>query len=387
MTTLISFIGNLSDEDQQNRVLGEAHFLRGFSMLMLYRYYGGVPIRPVPSSNNPKAYPRNTPEETLEFILEDLQIAIDKLPEVWADYPGYEIGRPLKGSAYGMRMLANAYKEDWTTVISDFNALESSGRGYGLVGNYADLYHTKKENSIESLFEIQFMGGPVRAFHRVQGGHWLNEVTIPETGGAGVGVYSTYGGWGQWHISNEFEATFEPGDARRGMIIGEGDTFVGEYFPTGASITIEDGDYGDEDDYGCVKYFTGPEFLQGNGAGSSLNIHVMRFADAIMLNAEALAKTGNISGAYTQLNRIRGRAGLGTKSGGNLDQFMADLTLEKRHEGFAETGVWPELVRMGTAKDVLENEYGVTWESRWQYLPIPLDEMIGNAQMDQNDGY
>ncbi len=117
--------------------------------------------------------------------------------------------------------------------------------------------------------------------------------------------------------------------------------------------------------------------LDGN-----LNWIELRYADALLMLAEAIGESPE---SYGYINEVRDRAGLGDISAATPGTFEEKLLDERRRELAFENKRWPDLKRFGMAKEVMSNHLGLP-ESRITLLyPIPQDEIsVAPDQMEQN---
>lgn len=368
-------------QSAKDRIEGEAMFLRGFSYLNLVRAFGGVPIILTPNSASAdKDLARSSKEETLAQVVADLTVAVNKMPEKWSDIQGYDVGRPLKGSALAYRMMAYMYQEDWDKAIADAQAIMGLSRGYKLLDNVRDVFTVANENSAESMFEINYFGSD-GGWLRPTNNQFLGEETIPR----GIGTqYSKFGGWGAMWPRKDMVESFEPGDLRREkLFLAMGETYVGEFF-TEPFVFTEATRGGVIDGYVCTKYWPGNS---GNpGPGGEQNLPQLRFADVLINYAECLMRKDNLAGAYEQLNKVRTRAGISDKSPSTAQQCLKDITQERRLETFLEPNLWWEMVRSGVAANFLQETYGIVMDSKWELAPIPQSEMDSNKLLEQNPG-
>lgn len=161
----ISGSPELKDE-LKNKYVAEAKFLRALFYFQLYNLYGGVPLydETVDQSKdyNTLMNPRNTVEQTLEFILDDLSYGIDGeyLPVKWE---ASNTGRATLGAAYALRAKVYLYAKDFEKASKDFEEIikDASGKGYGykLYDSYSDLFKPGGDESSEMIFAIQNSGG------------------------------------------------------------------------------------------------------------------------------------------------------------------------------------------------------------------------------------
>lgn len=163
--TVIRNIPSVEMADElKSQYIAEAKFMRALYYFSLMNFYGGVPLYDetweVDKSFNDMKEPRSTEEQTRDFILNDLQAAIDALPVTW-DNANY--GRATKGAAYALRGKVLLYSGQYASAVSDFEEIvkDPSGKGYGykLYDSYEDLFKPTGDQSSEMIFAIQNSGG------------------------------------------------------------------------------------------------------------------------------------------------------------------------------------------------------------------------------------
>jgi hypothetical protein len=166
---------------------------------------------------------------------------------------------------------------------------------------------------------------------------------------------------------------YEPGDLRRSASIED-------------SVLLVDGTYA-ENIYGLkfVDFTTG---LVGDGG---INFIALRYADVLLMYAEALNEQGNAE-AITYLNQVRSRAGLESITETSQEELRLILENERRVEFLSEGHRWFDLVRTNRAQAVM-NEYFVdkelnfTLEDHELLMPIPQNEIDIDPNLEQNIGY
>lgn len=349
-------------DDDRSVLKGEAKFIRALHYFNLVRLWGGVPLVLSTDINETQYLARATESEVYDQIVSDLTDAIAALPTT-QDLTG----RATKGAAEGL--LAKVYASmptiDYTKVLEYCNAVLSDSQ-YQLVDNYADLFDGNYENSTESLFEIQFDASTT--------GAWGPQMFLPPS------------------ISGDSWKKFNtPSKTLIDAYESEGDS-VRE----AASVIFED----------CTGYYTDDiwgtyipfayKFKSANGWNSSNNIIYLRLADIILLKAEALNETGDLSGAKTLLNEIRERVNLADKD----PTTQSDMRLAIERERFLELAFegdrWFDLKRTGRAIAVMSecetresttSTYGSSITSTDLLWPIPSTEIQLNSNLTQNDGY
>ncbi|MCC6724954.1 MAG: RagB/SusD family nutrient uptake outer membrane protein, partial [Saprospiraceae bacterium] len=140
--------------DLKNRVLGEAYFLRAHYYFILVRFFGDVPLVLAPVNPGDNLRPSRTDRNVVyDQIISDYKMAAELLPPA-SSYSSTDLGRASKGSALGM--LAKVYLTlgNWQETVNYCDLVD--GLGYALNENYADNFNPLTNNSIESLFEIQY---------------------------------------------------------------------------------------------------------------------------------------------------------------------------------------------------------------------------------------
>ena len=162
---LLQNIDNVDMSDElKAQYRGEAKFMRALYYFHLLDFYGGVPLYDettvVSDEYMTMQKPRSTADEIRQFILNDLEEAINVLPVQWEQS---EYGRATRGAAVALRGKVKLYAGDYTGAVTDFEEIvnDPSGRGYGyeLYPDYAELFTPTRDSSSEMIFAIQNMGG------------------------------------------------------------------------------------------------------------------------------------------------------------------------------------------------------------------------------------
>ena len=343
------------EEKLKGRLIGEAKFLRALMYFRLVKTYGGVPIiAGTPDLKDPNVLTRKTKEETYAFIETDLNEAISLLPEK-SEYPISELGRATKGAAKALLAKVSMYQGKWQ-LVKDLTDEIIISNEYSLTPNYEDVWKEIGENKEGSIFEIQ-----ARA----------------EVPSAGVDKYSTVqgargdGGWG-WGFNTptqDLANSYEAGDTRKeATIIFRGETlFDGRVVPN----TVLNPMYNQK---AYSSAFT--EFEQ-----TGKNIRILRYAEVLLMNAEAALVVGG--DAATPLKLVRNRAGLddGTPT-------VENIWKERRHELAFEHDRFFDLIRQGRAGSVLRAHGKPFVDGKHELFPIPIQEIqFSNGNWNQNPNY
>lgn len=347
------------------RLEGEAKFMRAFMYFTLVKGYGGVPIidhLPIPTSDADRIMQltRKSPAEVYAFIEKDLNDAITNLPDKSAYGPDDKT-RVSKGSAYALMAKVNLYQKNWQKVIDNCDKVT----GYALVSDYALQYKKEGEFGPESLFEI-------------------NGVGSTSSPGFGIGNYTVSqaprgaGGWG-WGFNTPsvgLANAYEAGDVRRAATIIFRGTFLydGREVPSTVSNAM----------YNYKAYssnFYNQEF-------TDTNLRYLRYAEVILMKAEALNELGQTSGAIPLINLIRKRAGLGDTPFTSQSDVRKAIYKERRLEFAFEHDRWFDIVRTGQAEAAMAADGKTFVVGKHELWPIPttfLREAAGLSQ--QNPGY
>jgi hypothetical protein len=346
------------------RLEGEAKFFRAFMYFTLVKGYGGVPIVdhvPLPVSEDDRLMQltRKSPAEVYAFIEKDLNDAITNLPEKSA-YGAEDRTRVSKGSAYALLAKVSLYQKKWQQVIDNCDKVT----GYSLVDDYSSLFKKEGEFGPESIFEIDGIGGT-------------------SSPGFGIGNYSVSqaprgaGGWG-WGFNTPTEGlanAYEAGDVRRAATI----IFRGSVLYDGREIpqSVANPRYN-------YKAYSSDFY---NQEFTDTNLRYLRYAEVILMKAEALNELGQTDAAIPLLNQIRLRAKVGETSAVSQGDVRIAIWKERRLEFAFEHDRWFDLVRTGQAKAAMAADGKTFVEGKHELWPLPtsfIREAAGLSQ--QNPG-
>ena len=366
---VINNIPNITmTETLKARYIAEAKFVRAYSYFRLVRAYGDVPLRlNLPSDPANYILPRSPKSEVYAFIEKDLTEAAAILPQ---SYGSTDLGRATKGAALGMHAKVAMYQKKWADVLSYTNQV--IGLGYSLFPDFEKGFRTTNENNVESLFEIQAELVPGNA-------DASNSQYSQVQGVAGLPA----GGWGFNVPSQVLADAFETGDPRRDATI----IFRGETTPQGDLIptTVVNPRYNQK------SYVPFNLYVSGFNQGAQQNIRVLRFADVLLMNAEAANELGNPALASTSLNRVRLRARNGLTGilpdVTTTDQTTLRLAIykERQVELAMESDRYFDVVRQGRAAAVFGPK---GWTTKNEVWPIPQNEIdLSGGVLTQNPGY
>ncbi|TDX11777.1 RagB/SusD family nutrient uptake outer membrane protein [Flavobacterium sp. S87F.05.LMB.W.Kidney.N] len=349
----------------KTRLIGEAKFMRAFMYFTLVKGYGGVPIIdhlsgvPLSDEDREMQLTRKPAADVYAFIEKDLNDAIASLPEKSA-YSGADKSRASKGAAYALLAKVSLYQKKWQAVIDNCDKVT----GYTLVTDYAAQYKKEGEFGPESIFEI-------------------NGVGSTSSPGFGIGNYSVSqaprgaGGWG-WGFntpSQNLADAYESGDVRRAATI----IFRGSVLYDGREVpsTVANPMYN-------YKAYSSDFY---NQEFTDTNLRYLRYAEVILMKAEALNELGQTSEAIPLVNMIRKRAGLSDTPFTSQTDIRKAIYKERRLEFAFEHDRWFDIVRTGQAQAAMAADGKTFIVGKHELWPIPttfLREAAGYSE--QNPG-
>ncbi|MES2851543.1 MAG: RagB/SusD family nutrient uptake outer membrane protein [Bacteroidota bacterium] len=361
----LSIIPQLDKADPalRARLLGEAKFLRAFMYFTLVKTYGGVPIidhLPNPSSEEDRIMQltRKSSAEVYAYIESDLNDAIAVLPNK-SEYAASEKGRASKGAAYALLAKINLYQKNWQKVVDNCNLVT----GYAIVSDYASMYKLAGENDAESIFEIQGTGSVpakgISGYSNTQGAR-------------GAGGW----GWGFNTPSQSLVNAYETGDVRKNAtIIFAGTTlYDGRVVP----LTVENPRYNYK---AYSSAFT-------DGWETDVNIKYLRYAEVLLMKAEALNELNQTPAAILLLNQIRTRAGLGNTTAVSQGDVKTAIWKERRVEMAFEHDRFFDLVRTGQAVAAFAIDGKTFVAGKHELFPLPQAFITQAGGLStQNPGY
>lgn len=367
----------------KQQTIAEAKFLRGYAYFMMVRLFGRVPLIDTlfadPAAQN--NIPQSTAAQIYTFIENDLSFASANLPLNWD--PKF-VGRATRGAANGLLAKVYLTQQKWALAMSTANAVITSGE-YNLSTSYDKIFREEGENSKESVFEVQ-----ATASAAIQTANGVQYAQI--MGVRGSGVWDI--GWGWNTPSTYLEAAYEPNDPRKNRTIlytstatTTYQTIYGENLPVG----LPNPRYNN-------KVYTNPAMRAsiGHRFGYWMNIRILRYADVVLMYAEAANEMNNTTEALAKLEMVRARARTGAPAGTLPAVTTTDQALlrdairqERRVELAMEHDRFFDLVRWGIAQTVLNAAGKPNFnDNRDVLLPIPQTQIdLSAGVLTQNQGY
>ncbi|GBU06790.1 membrane protein [Bacteroidales bacterium] len=376
------------DEQTKNDLLAEAKFLRALNYFHVAIEFGEAPLVTKLISDKADYFTsKSTQAEIWSQVVLDLEAAKKDLP---IERPSKQTGRATRGAAIAYLGKAYLYQGLFEKAESEFKTIvdNQASYPYGLLEDYASLFDGKNENSKESVFEIQFSlyGGPdiwtSNQSKRTRATTMAQECAPGEVGG--------------W-----FELIATP--VLLQALLKE--KTKDDAFDPRALATLAW-------NYPDCKYYT-YDFAEKFGENaiwirknqnwwnkdegdwkSTLNEYAMRYADVLLMLAESYTMQNKVSLAAPLVQRIRERAKLkdiaDAMNGWSQEQMMIEI-MHQRNVEFAREGLhFYDLRRWNTLEQVIKDskvEGYNNYAPRYQYFPIPEQELNNNVNMTQNDAW
>lgn len=358
----------------KEHMLAEAKFLRAFYYFELVKFFGAVPliIDKRIGIEEARQFPRTPKAEVYAQIEQDLAAAATVLSPVAA-----QKGRATKGAAQALLGKVYLYQNKFTEAAAIFDEIRNSGL-YSLISDYTQLFSASNENNSETVFDIQYSG--------LEGGSYGCLICLEGNaapGFQGIRQYTgpVYGDGNSYNLpTQELYNAFSPIDPRRGHTILDIDAFIAAQ-PDPSSITYAIG-AGGHTGYYNNKYIKrqGEIGLPDNDLTSPVNYRVIRYADVLLMAAEAHFHLGNNQIAQQLVNQVRVRAGVP----GIPVQSLNDIYKERRFELSGEGHRFFDLVRTGQAAQFIDGFV----IGKHELFPIPQVEIdLAGGNWQQNSGY
>ena len=377
----------------KKQYLAEALFLRSLCYYDLALLFGNLPLVTT-LANSETRVPQATQDQVYTQLIADLTTAKADLP---VNYDASNLGRATKGAATAllgkvyMQQDASLHADKWQKASAQFAEVISSNR-YSLVSEFADNFTSTNENNSESIYEVQFSDVNKTFGQDFVGAAEGNE-RAQFFGPPGIGFTDVE--VRRW-LFNEFNDLTATGgvDPRRGATMFNatdtptlyGRAFVG---PTGLNINPSRllwRKYQNDRTRNFEDFFSG------------INIRLIRYADVLLMQAEALNEQGQTTAALPLINQVRQRPSVNlVPLTGTYTQ--AAMRTQLRHERITELAGegmrWSDLVRYGLfdsqtglaelrARDADFNNF-ITPKNK--LLPIPQSEIDIDKNLKQNPGF
>ncbi len=390
---VISKVGEMTPEqissEDKKRIIGEATFLRGYYHFKLLTLFDQIIVRTDVVTAETLDKPLATRTEAWNIILEDFKAAGEVLS---TSYNGQNVGRATKGAAYAYLGKAYLYKagDDSSSEVSDFaNAADAlqkvvDSNVYDLFPDFVGNFNGENENNIESVFELQFKTGDATSYNATRLHAFIGDWSI--------------GGWGGLEASIGLvdDMKTEGMTATNGLYDNRlyGSLYFKDPFYNNPSTNEMQGStwdvlmtetYGSPEAKDNSAYFRKwlPNFVRDNSY-VGVNVVLMRYADVLLMYAEALNEIGRTDEAIPIINEIRDVHGLMPAiSVSSQAAVREQIQHERTMELSLESVRFFDLRRWGMLDSAM-NEAGRSGFNATQhsYFPVPLSEIQANTAID-----
>lgn len=329
---------------------GEMKFVRALLYFNLVRLYGDVPLV-TQETTDPNAYfgQGRTPTATVyDQIIKDLTEASGVLPPTAA-----QPGRVIKTAAQALLAKVYLTLKNYADAKTQLLAVVASGQ-HALLPNPADVFSLTNENNREILFAVQFASG---VNGNTQGSTMFQQFSPSAT---------VQGAKGHNLPTKSLYALYTASDRRKAAYVG--------VTPTGTPYS---------------KKLSAPATVVTDGGS---DVVVLRYADVLLMLAEVSNELGNSTEAALNLNLVRVRAGLANATAATQADLRDAIALERRLELVGEGQRWFDLLRTGTAIQVMNDWFKangilITISAKNLLMPIPQGQVNTDPSLLQNPGY
>ncbi|WP_040396145.1 RagB/SusD family nutrient uptake outer membrane protein [Aquimarina agarilytica] len=403
-----------NSEDNLEKLVGQAHFLRAFNYWYLLHLYGNVPLV-LGEPNLDALQPEQAdPNIVRQAIIDDLRKASEMLPNQWS---GDDAGRPTEWSSIGLLGKTYLYNKEWDKARIEFQRIVDEG-DFSLLPTemYGENFGITNENNQESLFELQFLA--VESF--VWG------VDIPGTGTQGnyhIDYALPTKSPDRGHVINPWlRDLFESNND----VVRRNETLLYDYPGAtsygGLSFTEDLNTVRNDADGQPIqtdvqiaeaagvepifsKKYAGMDLgaradVNFLGANVGNNWRVIRYSDILLMLAESLNELNRTGEAEVLVNQVRERADIDLLSGLNKEEMTQAIIDERAMELAGEGHRFLDLVRWGLADEFLGTPSlhggayhpkslvgGAFQSNRDELIWIPLGEISTNPNLKPNPGY
>ena len=362
---VINYVDQATDLNatRKNEMIGEASLIRALNHFQAVQLWGDCPIAKeaifsISSANFDEAFnalfPARKPiVEVYAQIIADCQVAIQKAPDASNKFKANK----MAANALLAKVYATMPNPDWTKVNQYCDIV--IGGGYTLLPTFDHLFDNAHEGNSESIWEIN-------------GDGW----------GSPIGAWNTFMFLGtDWKKFNAPSHTLVK-------------AYANNNDKQRVASTITRANVGWADTYWSSTNY--PFCYKMRDTNGNQNFYIARLADILLLKAAALANKGDITGAMSQVNIIRTRAGIASISASNQSDAFNKILEERLMELAFEGDRWFDLKRMGKAIELKKKKkdgngnllpYASNINQNRLLWPIPQDKLDANALLTQNPGY
>lgn len=379
------------DATKMTEYVAEAKFLRGLYYFILTINFGDVPLILAVPKTTEEYFKAKSPEaEIWAQVIADFTAAGADLP---TSYSSEWVGRATKGAALAYLGKAYLFTKDYANAETTLTQV--TNMGYQLMPNYEDNFKVATKNNAESIFEIQLADvGGTNPWAGENANQALGVTTAQEFAPAEVSgwfeVSPTDKLFNEFQKEKTIDNDFDPRMYATLVWNYPGATFYNKPFSDFKLI------FGYQSMFKKYQNYTQDNELAGSSGASnyasSNNERALRYADVVLMLAEALTMQGNIAGAYPYVEQIRTRAKLAALPAGfNQQQMMSEIVHQRMVEFARENHRFYDLKRWGLLQQEVANSDKVGRQffvpGKHDYFPIPQNEINSNQLIQQNPNW
>lgn len=386
---------DLIPKERKEALAGQAYFLRALFYFNLAVYFEDVPLITRPQTLEEAYVPKSPYAEVTAQIVEDLKLAIASLP---VSYPASQYGYATKGAALALLARVQLYNKVFEGEFGVLNLTQQiMGLGYSLHPDYAQLFTEAGESSPEVVFSVRFLRQDGAANGEIFSGTFLASPKVDQRPMPNLvrDYYCTDG------LPITQSPLYNPANQRANRDPRALATiyFVGDQWLEDPVRTLANNN--SPTNYGMRKYIRRKPDAQGNAVSveGSQDFYVIRYADVLLMRAEALAETGNVTGAAQLVNQVRARVNMpsveSVEGAVNQSQMIQIVRHERRVELALEGLRFMDLKRWGTMQEAFQradadpvNGYNPQYLGRKsEVFPIPQPEIDVNPNLVQHPAW
>lgn len=362
---VIAYVPGISnmDADLKTRIVGEAKFIRAFSYFNLVNIWGKVPLKLYPQNTAANInVPLSSVADIYKQIEQDLNDAIAVLPKNYTT--DADQGRVTQGAAYGLLAKAQLYQQKWSDCLQSINKLDALGL-YSLTPVYEDLFKSGSEENPEAIFAIRHLsdqnpglGNILNVWFApsIESGYYFNAPTD-----------SYIEAFNEKTVEGKDDPRLDASIGRDGKPWINGDTFSADWSPTGYLVKKHDQPLS--------------EVSAGKKGDGNLPYIYLRYADILLMKAEAANESYNLPGATAAINQVRSRADLAPVIANSQGAMKDAIMLERRRELGFEFHRFFDLMRWGKTVATTALGSNFVWSEPRYYFPLPQAELDANQAL------
>jgi hypothetical protein len=399
VNSIIKNVQEISEDlvgaNTKNELLGQAYFLRALCYFNLSVYFEEAPLITEPQTLEEAFVPKNTYQEITSQVIDDLKFSIENLPIKHSDNL---YGYATQGAALGLFARVQLYNQEYA---GEFGVLNLTQRmlalGYSLHTNYAELFTTANETSPEIVFSVRFFADVATNNGETFSGTFA--------GSPKADMRPMPNLVNDYYCTDGLPITTSPlyDSTNKGLnrdpranasVYFKGDLYMldlNRAFPGNGPTSFGQRKY--------IRNLNSDENGQSPFSEGSQDFYVLRYADVLLMRAEAMAETGDIPGATELINEIRARVGMpriqDVEGTVNQTQMVEIVRHERRVELALEGLRFMDLKRWGTLEQAFTRAlndpvgpYNPQYlNSKSSVFPIPQNEIDVNPVLVQNPAW